>query len=338
MENQRGNKEEINQSNPLVSVILVTYQKYDGIYRVLDSLFQQTYPNMELIIQDDGASNFSEYYEKIAQYIQDNKGYNISNVIINHLETNLGTSKNVNEGIALAKGKYVKLLTADDGLYDNKVIESCVAYCEQHDARILVGQTYVSARNGHSTSEVQDTVWYRWKARSGRLSTITPSNRDISYLAKLPHKQCNELLASRCIISTVSVFYRADIFEATHGFLDNYRLVEDMPFWPYLAKRGENFHFAHIIMMTYELNGLSNGGDLKGEFLREACDIVRTIYIPNEVRGGILNEWIKKVRLREQDYMECGHTLGKIEHIKYIDIIIFRLLKNVKYLLLGTRL
>lgn len=338
MEDQRNNSKEIIQNTPLVSVVLVTYQKYDGIYSVLDSLFTQTYPKMELIIQDDGASNFSQYRDRITQYIQANMGSNIKNVVINHLEENVGTTKNVNAGIALAKGKYIKFLTADDGLYDSTVIESCVAYCEQHEARILIGQTYVKPRNDNSARQIQDTVWYRWKSRGGRLSTITPSHRDISYLSSLTHKQCNDLIASRCIISTVSVFYRADIFEETKGFLEDYRYIEDMTFWPYLAKRGEHFHFAHIIMMTYELNGISNGGELKGEFLREACDIVRTIYIPNEVRGGLLNSWFKRERLREQNYIEYGSLLKKTEKIKYIDVIILKFIKNVKYLLLSTKL
>ena len=338
MEIQRENKKEIKSNEPLVSIILVTYQKYDGIYSVLDSLFNQTYPNMELIIQDDGASNFSQYCDRIAQYIKDNKGTNIKNVVINHLEENVGTSKNINAGIALAKGKYIKLLTADDGLYDNAVIEECVEYCEKHNARILVGQTYVKSRNGNCETDVQDTMWYRWKARSGRMSTIIPSNRDISFLARLPHKQCNDLLASRCIISTVSVFYRTDIFDETKGFLEDYRYTEDMPFWPYLAKRGEHFHFIKLIMMTYELNGISNGGKLNGEFLREACDIMRTIYIPNEVRGGILNGWIKRERFREQDYMERSNLSRKVNYIKYIDIVILKFFKHVKYLLFGTRI
>lgn len=338
MADQRENEKEINQNEPLVSVILVTYQKYGGIYRVLDSLFVQTYPNMELIIQDDGSSNFSQYSNEIVQYIQDNKGSNIKNVVVNHLEENVGTSKNVNAGIALATGKYIKFLNSDDELYDSTVIESCVEYCEQYDARILVGQTYVKPRNGNSVCQPKDSVWYRWKARSGRMSTITPPKRDISYLAKLPHKQCNDLLASRCIISTVSVFYRVDVFEETKGFPEAYKYIEDMPFWPYLAKRGEYFHFSHIIMMMYELNGISNGGELKREFLREACDIVRTIYIPNEIRGGILNWLIKKERLREQDYIEYGPLLKKTDKIKYIDVIISKFIKNLKYLLFGTKL
>lgn len=346
MEHKRENTKEINQEieekdadkQPLVSVILVTYKKYDGIYTVLDSLFAQRYPNIELIIQDDGAFNFIQYCDKITQYIQENKGPNIRNVVINHLEENVGTSKNINAGISLAKGKYIKLLTADDGLFDNTVIESCVAYCEQHNARILVGQTYVKPRNGNSIHEVKDTMWYRWKARNGRMSTIVPSNQDISYLSSLTHEKCNDLLASRCIISTVSVFYRADIFEETKGFPEEYRYVEDMPFWPYLAKRGEFFHFSHIIMMTYELNGISNGGELRGEFLREACDIMRTLYIPNEVRGGILNAWIKKERLREQDYMEHSDMFEKKDYIKYMDVIIYKVVMHIKYLLLGTKL
>lgn len=320
-------------NKPLVSIILITYRKYDGIYQVLDSLFTQTYSNMELIIQDDGADNFENYYENINQYIISNKQNNITNVVINHLEENVGTSKNINKGIKIAKGKYIKILTADDGLYDDYVIESCVNYCEENQARILVGQTYVKPRNSGSVCEIKNSMIYRWKARNGRMSIITPSDKDISYLAKLPQAQCNKVLASRCIISTISVFYRKDIFDETKGFPEKYRYTEDMPFWPYLAKRGEKFHFIKLIMMTYELNGISNGGELSGFFLKEACDIRRTIYIPNEYRGGIFNRVVKKIRYREQDYIE-----NNSDCIKYLDVIVVKFLNQLKYLLFGTKL
>ncbi len=325
-------------SSPLVSIILITYKKYDGIYKVIDSLFEQTYSNIELIIQDDGAKNFNEHYSDINKYISENITPNIKNVIINHLEENVGTSRNINKGINLAKGKYIKLLTADDALYDKYVLQKCVEYCEKRQARILVGQTYTLPQNSNEITELKDSVIYRWKARGGRMSTVTPSDRDISYLSSLNKKQCNELLASRCIISTISVFYRKDIFDDTNGFPEKYRYTEDMPFWPYLAKKGEQFYFAKLIMMSYKLNGISNGGELNGAFIHEACDIIKNDYIPNEIRVRNFNSIIKKIRYREQDYIEKRSINQHTNEIKYLDVIMVRVIRKFKYLLLGTRL
>lgn len=328
-------------NKPLVSIILITYKKYDGIYQVLDSLFAQTYPNIELIIQDDGSNNFIEYKDDIEQYIINNKRKNIENVIINHLSHNVGTSKNVNAGISIAHGKYMKLLTADDTLYDIEVITRCVEFCEKHEARILIGQTYVLRKFGEEEDEVKDNIFYRWQARSGRKCVLMPPLRDIYYLRNLSKKKCNELLASRCIISTISVFYRMDIFDETRGFLEDYRLVEDMPFWPYLAKRGEHFFFAPIRMVKYKLDGISNGGPLNSEFHAAYSSIMKKIYIPNEVRGGVFNAYLKKVREKEIDWADLTRKEGGAtwkDKLIYIDVLIYKFYCKLKYLFIGSKL
>lgn len=326
---------------PLVSIIIITYKKYENLFGVLNSVFAQDYSNLELILQDDGSDNFIEYQEDIEQYILNHKSSNVKNVIVNHLLQNVGTSKNVNAGIAIANGKYVKLLTADDTLYDTEVISNCVDFCEEHDTRILVGQTYVLRKEGMEEDEVEDNILYRWKARSGRKCTLMPPTRDIRYLSSLSTKKCNELLASRCIISTISVFYRMDIFDETGGFLEEYRLVEDMPFWPYLAQRGELFSFAPIRMVKYKLDGISNGGPLNSEFHTAYCSIMKNIYISNEVRGGILNGYLKKVRKKEIEWIDITRNIRKTSlgiRFKYFDVMIYSFYHKVKYLIIGSKL
>ncbi len=324
---------------PVVSVILITYKKFDRIYESLDSIFAQTYPCIELILQDDASPNFEKYRERIEAYIQSHKRENIQKVIINHLSENMGTSKNVNAGIRLATGKYIKLTTADDSFYGEKMIARCVALAEEKQVRIIVGQSFVQRRDGGPDNEVKDTIGYRWSARSGRKCVLTPSNHDIEYLKSLSMKKCNELLASRCIISTVSVFYRRDIFQETGGFLEDYRLVEDMPFWPYLAKRGERFCFSHIIMMRYRLDGISNGGTLNSQFHQDYCDIMKSIYIANEVRGGIFNKTFKHFREKEIDWIDVKRQAPGIkEKLRYLDVRIYQLWHNIKYLLTGSKL
>lgn len=330
---------------PLVSVILISYKKFEGIFRVLDSILNQTYPRLELILQDDGSPDFAKYEGQIQKYITLHKKENIENVIINHLVQNVGTSRNINAGIRLASGKYMKLATADDAFYSDDMIGKCVKAAERLHARILIGQTFVLRRNAESKDGKQkddavlDTPYYRFRARNGRLCTLAPSNHDISYLKKLDSKKCRELLASRCIISTPSVFYRMDLLRETGGFLEDYRLIEDMTYWPYLAKRGEKFHFVRIRMMRYELNGISNTMDSDSEFFRDYKDIMEHIYIANEVRGGIFCEVIKKWRLRYLKWTvkKAEGVLWK-DRLKYSDAAIYDFYCNLKYLLTGSKL
>ena len=93
---------------PLVTVAILSYKSFDGIFKTLNSVFQQTYNNIEIVLSDDGSPNFEEYRKKIENYIYTNKTPNISSVILQHLEENVGTSKNCNNAVKVSKGKYFK--------------------------------------------------------------------------------------------------------------------------------------------------------------------------------------------------------------------------------------
>lgn len=324
---------------PLVSIAVLSYRNFDGIYCTLDSIFAQTYPNIELILCDDGSTNYCDYADSIERYILENKTDNIRNVIQHHIEQNVGTSKNCNMAIKLANGKYFKLVPVDDELYDANVIQKCVDYCENHQARILVGQTYVLRRQGRKQDAVQNTMAYRWKARSGRLCNYAPPTRDIRYLKNLNQKKRRKIIASRCIISTVSVFFSMELLRETNGFLEDYRLIEDMTYWPYIAKRGERIFFEEIIMMKYSLNGVSNGGPLNSEFFHDYMEIMEKIYIANEFRGGIFRKFIQRERLRQLEWLKISkESSNALDKICYADVILCNIIKDLKYLLIGSKL
>ena len=77
---------------PLVTVEMLTYKKFDYLEASLNSVFAQDYPNIEIIISDDGSPNF---YKEYIENIINKKTNNIKNVQIIHHEVNLGTVKNL---------------------------------------------------------------------------------------------------------------------------------------------------------------------------------------------------------------------------------------------------
>lgn len=319
----------------LVTIVVLCYSKFDDIYRTLDSIFQQTYSNIELVVSDDGSLNWHQYEADISAYVKGKKGDNITNVVIKHFEKNVGTSRHINAATMLANGTYIKYLPPGDEFFDAMVVEMSIKEMKNKGARILIGQTYYKRKNESDIyDEVKDSVGYRWKARSGRRCILVPSNRDINYLMSVTEERKKEIIASRCIISTISVFYRKDLLLETGGFPTEYRLVEDMPYWPQLALKGEHFYFCKIRMVRYSLDGISNNVNPDSEFNRSLHAIVRKYYIPNEQGGGIFNKLLIIIRNREIDYDE-GRSA---KSIKYIDVILYKLWRNFKYLLMGTRI
>ena len=100
---------------PLVTVCMSSYNYAKYIEAALDSLLQQTYPFVELIIIDDCSADGS--VSIINEWINRN---NITCNFIVHT-TNLGITKTSNELVKLAKGKYIVLFASDDMMRPEKI-------------------------------------------------------------------------------------------------------------------------------------------------------------------------------------------------------------------------
>lgn len=102
----------------LVSVLIPCYNSSEFLHVSFNSIFSQTYKNIEIVCIDDCSSD--DTYEKLLQYQKDH-----SFVRVYRNETNMGVSFNRNKLINLAKGKYFIFLDSDD-FYKNNAIEKLV--------------------------------------------------------------------------------------------------------------------------------------------------------------------------------------------------------------------
>lgn len=102
-------------NSPLVTIIALCYNQEKYLKETLDSIINQSYKNVELIITDDSSKDNS--VNKIKQWIKLN---NIKCTFIQN-EKNLGICKSLNNAIKLAKGEYLNLIACDDVLFPNKI-------------------------------------------------------------------------------------------------------------------------------------------------------------------------------------------------------------------------
>lgn len=95
-------------NSPLISVIIPVYNGEKTIEETIASLLQQTYSNWELIVIDDGSSDRTPILiqDILAQHPQ------IQGSLVSYPQTGACASRN--RGAALAQGKFLAFLDADD--------------------------------------------------------------------------------------------------------------------------------------------------------------------------------------------------------------------------------
>lgn len=112
---------------PLVSVVIPTCRRsLDFLARAVESVRNQTYDNLEIIIVDDSTENYPQRVET-ENYIRSIKD---SRIRYHQNEVNCGGSVTRNWGIAHAEGEYISFLDDDDEYMPQK-IEKQVAYMER---------------------------------------------------------------------------------------------------------------------------------------------------------------------------------------------------------------
>jgi len=104
--------------NSLVSVIIPTYKRSNYILRAINSILNQTYKNIEIIVIDDNEADdeFSKITQNVLKKLIDSKKI----IYIKHV-TNKGISAARNTGIKIASGDYIAFLDDDDEFLPKKI-------------------------------------------------------------------------------------------------------------------------------------------------------------------------------------------------------------------------
>jgi len=109
--------------DPLVTVIIPTFDRRGWIGECLDSVLGQTYPNVEIIVVDDCSTDGT------AEWLRSEEKY--SSVVVHEQETNGGASVARNTAIKMAKGDLIVFIDSDDMLMPEH-IETAVKHFEQY--------------------------------------------------------------------------------------------------------------------------------------------------------------------------------------------------------------
>lgn len=112
---------------PLVTIAVLTYNSSEYVLETLESVKRQTYPNIELIISDDGSKD--DTVSKCRNWLEENKGRFVDVKLI--AEKNIGVSGNTNRALYKANGEWFKDLAGDD-ILPTDAVENHLSFIEAH--------------------------------------------------------------------------------------------------------------------------------------------------------------------------------------------------------------
>lgn len=159
MQNNSKKNKKNQMKSDLVSIIVRTKNRRELLQRALDSIYSQTYPNIEIIVVNDAGCEVSDlinYYRNLKPDLNIKR----SIVYIKNTRT-LYRSSSANVGIKAAKGKYIGFLD-DDDYYFSEHIAKHVESQKKSKSPISISiavESIEKEKNGKLTSEEKTFIF-----------------------------------------------------------------------------------------------------------------------------------------------------------------------------------
>ena len=125
---------------PLVSIIMPAYNCEAFVEQAINSVFQQTYTNWELMVADDGSTDNTR---AIIDAIGDDR------VVKTHNDTNQGNIRTRNRLFGQAKGDFITILDADDWIDKKKIEHQLEAFNVDEGLSVCVTNYYEVSTTGN---------------------------------------------------------------------------------------------------------------------------------------------------------------------------------------------
>ena len=215
--------------NPLVSIIVITYNSSKYVLETLESAKAQTYQNIELIISDDGSQD--ETVNLCKNWLAENKERFVHSQIIT-VEQNTGIPANCNRGVKASKGEWIKLIAGDDIL--------------MHDG-CQVFRDYLAVR---PNVKIVQGLCTPFLTNTNQILQTIPPERNWYFFKNASAKQLRLILNNNFIIAP-GIFIHSDIFKDINGFDEEFNNLEDYPFWLKVLNAGYTFNLLEKEIVYY---------------------------------------------------------------------------------------
>lgn len=164
-------------SHPLVTVVIPTYNRPDLVLRAVESVLNQSYPNIEIIVVDDASDQNAESLLKKFDKVKYFKN-----------RTNKGPCFSRNVGLKEASGEYINFLDDDDLIFETKIEKQIALFRNTSDEKLgMVTSHAIDKRSGKTYKKLNKVKGdiYQKLLRSYTVSGTETMLFKISYLKEI---------------------------------------------------------------------------------------------------------------------------------------------------------
>lgn len=293
-----------------VSVVVLVYKNIDILKRTLCSIAAQDYPQVEVLLSDDGSPNVSiEALESAFRDCCADKEF--SNIIINQNDTNMGLVAHFNKMLKMASGDIILPLSCGDAFYHNEVLSDIAKFFEAQHCMIATGKR---------SCFLEET---------GEEIEVLPTEDQIAVL----NAGGQALIDSLCrgnFISGACTAYSKELFRQ-YGYLDErFFLVDDYPNILRWLMDGQKVFFLDMITIRYQLSGVSSKSKRSPLFENDMKSMFQFVYKPNRAKIG--HHTYRYIHCREIKE-RYGILIGAIYSLVYPDVVWEKLRKLIYQML-----
>ncbi|BER91394.1 glycosyltransferase [Atrimonas thermophila] len=253
--------------NKVFSVVVLTYNQEKLIEECLESIYNQDYPCIELIISDDASQDCT--VETVERWLQ-RKSNRFVNTIFIKSPKNTGISANHTRGVRQAKGEFLKYIGGDDILLPGAI---------ERMAKFLEGNKNVLI----ATSLIQPFIFNPQDGRT-LLLPLMPEKWAVKVFQK-PWQRQFGYMSRHCFLPAPGFFFRKKILEEIGYFDEEFRRFEDWHTWLKCLLKGYKIYFLPEVTVKWRLhpNSVSTSALYKSDrrFQEENLLVYQKYVLPN---------------------------------------------------------
>jgi glycosyltransferase involved in cell wall biosynthesis len=210
------------EPDPLViSVVIPSLNQGAYLEQAMQSVLQQSYPHVELIVMDGGSTDattglLEKYRASLAHSVS---------------APDHGPAAALNQGFRQARGDILAVLNADDYYLPGALAAVAQAFARDAAADVISGHGYFTDEAGNPGVPTFSDAWNERRFRHGA-----------------------------CVLVQPATFFRAEAFARAGGFPESGRVCWDMELWAAFAATGARFRSLDAFLSAFRLHDASITG------------------------------------------------------------------------------